>query len=637
MATTKEYRVEGFKGIDQSRSENQLSSAFSPEAWNMDTENGDLAVAKGYVKHHATPVPGTGTIRRMYIWRTPSENRVIVIAGDVVYHLASSGWVAIYTYAETITSVEWDFEEVRIGTTDYLIIANGQTQLVKWSGTGSAVLFGSGAFVYEGVIASVSHNMTKADSATYAEASAVGTYSLTMPGGWAYAANTEIAFSVPSPVVTATSIKIKIGAAEYLADYVPNWESNDVAVVKLTSPTTCEISSTVYGINSVTLATAISADWKQRALDVGIQLDGVTYALDAIDTARTVLTLAEPTATELAASDTAKVRGGVSEEDVGYTEIHFSRLFSAGDKDHPSRLYWSQPPGDTRTIEDWSMDDVSDVVSGGFVDVGNTSSDPIVGLKSLSTQLIIFKETSIYRLLGDRPNNFRISHVNLDVEKMSNAGCVLYGDIPYWLTRSGMYYHNGQTAVLSAAARQIRTLLSGANLDQCKACECRDRLYFTLRLGAGEYDDAIIVYDMTERTYMLRKGFNVIDICARDGTMYLINDNRYVYRWGEGTTYDGAKIDAYWRTPITDLSSKRIKKQFRTLYLRGEGEIAIITLKVGTAEQEIRQQLSEDETEILTVSLKNQAKTFYMGIKNEAGSYFRLTGGIEIVYEASED
>lgn len=634
---TKEYRVEGFKGIDQSRSENVLESGYSPDAQNMDTENGDLAVAKGYVKHIDTAIPGTGRIRRMYTWRTPTSLLFVVVAGNDVYTWSGTAWESIYTYAEEIMSNKWDFEEIRIGTTDYLVIANGQTQLIKWSGSGAATLFGSGSFVYEGTVSAVTYNMVKATAATYAEDGSTGTYTLTMPGGWAYTVNEEIAFIVSAAVANATTVKIKIGVTEYIANYVPSWAANDVAVVKLTSATTCEISLTVYGVISVTLGTAIAEQWKQRSIDVGIQLNGVTGTVSEVDEARTLVTLKEPFVGTVEVGNTAKVRGGVSDIAVNFTAIHFSRFFAAGDDDHPSRLYWSQPPGDTRSIEDWSADDYSDVASGGFMDVGNTNGDPIIGLRPLSTQLLIFKETSLYRLLGDRPSNFRLSQVNLDVETMSNTGCVTYGDIPYWLTRAGMYFHNGQTAVLSAAARQIRTLLANADVSMCKACENRDRLYFTIRRGSGEYDDSIIVFDMTERAYMIRNGFNVIDIASKNGSMYLINDNRYVYRWGEGTTYDGTAINAYWRTPVTDLSQKSITKSFKTLYMRGEGGFVQIEFWAGKSRQDIRGKMPEDISDIIRVDLVNNSKTFYLKISNEAGGYFRLTGGIEITYDPQGD
>ncbi len=55
------------------------------------------------------------------------------------------------------------------------------------------------------------------------------------------------------------------------------------------------------------------------------------------------------------------------------------------------RLYWSAVPGDGRTIEDWLSVDGSEDASGGYVEVGDGSADPIIGLTALSNQLLIWK------------------------------------------------------------------------------------------------------------------------------------------------------------------------------------------------------------------------------------------------------
>lgn len=804
------FRIQEFRGIDQSVSQNVLSQSFSPDACNMETENGDLAVAKGYVKHLPVAIPGTGRIWRMYLWHKGGDDLFLIAAGNNLYRFvpaeggAPASWSIIYTYSETITSKTWDFEQTRIGEADYLIIANGQSQLVKWDGGASAETFGSGEKVYESTIASVGYNLTKATAVTYDEKT--GIYTLTMPDGWTYAQGCRVAFMVTeAPIVatsvriqvgeglytisemptwkvgnivgltltgattatqvviskaasavysesgavgtytvvmevtspawayaanceiafvvsaikssdTITSIKVVIGSSTYTLSAVPDWKVNDIAVVKLTSTTagaaqtvacpssavyadkngtyhltmptgwnyeenceiaftapstigsvgcilaeignstrklnyipgwiggdtavmkltgesTAEVSLTEYGVKTVVLTDAIGADWKQRALNVGVRLKDVTREVSEISEDRLTLTLKEPCTDELAVGDTAIVRGGVSDIHVNYVEMHFSRLFSAGDAEHPSRLYWSQPPGDIRTIEDWSMDDDASTAGGGHVEVGNTSGDGITGLCSLSNQLLIFKESSIYRLLGSSPDDFRVVQVNLKTERMHNTGLVKYGDVPFWLTRSGLYYHDGSNGKLSSSARKIRYILQGADLSTCKAVENRDRLYFTCNRGGSDYDDSIVVYNMVEQTYMLRDGFHVIDICSYNGTMYMVNENRYVYRFGEGSTYDGAAIDAYWVTPKTDMDLKGVEKQVRWIYLRGEGTFIIIKVRVGISEQSKRHIIPKDEEAVLEISLLNSGRTIQLRIENEAGSYFRLTGGVEIIFD----
>ncbi len=178
-----EYTIEDFRGIAQDVTENKLPPGYTADCANMDTENGDLMVGRGYVKHIETKVPGSGEIHRMYHWHTLNRNLFIVAAGDGIYAWDGEEWDLIYTYQNTITATKWDFVECRLGMDDYLLIANGQDQIVKWNGSGAAEAFGTGEFIYESTVDSVSYNATKAESATYAEASGEGTYTLTMPSG----------------------------------------------------------------------------------------------------------------------------------------------------------------------------------------------------------------------------------------------------------------------------------------------------------------------------------------------------------------------------------------------------------------------------------------------------------------------
>ena len=481
--SVKGYYIKDFGGIDQSRDPGRISEENSPDACNMDTTDGNLAVGKGFVKHMTEPVPGAGPIRRLYIWRGLVSYRYVVVAGNTVYGYndfdKTPAWRAIYTYEEIendpFYGTRWDFLETKIGDVDYLIIANGERQLIKWDGESEkAELFGSA----------------------------------------------EKASNLP----------------------------------------------------------------------------------------------------------------------VNYLAMHYSRLFSAGDPEHPSRLYWSCPPGtnsadNVRTIEDWSRDDASENTSGGHVEVGNTSNEPITGICALSNQLIIFKRNSIYRLLGDRPSNYRIYQVYAETEEMSDESITLYGDIPFWLTKNGLYYFDGQTAQRMVNAQNVREILKAAKIQFAKGAKNDDKLFFTIRQNDADTENAMIIYDVPNRTYMLRNGFTVADIFATGGTLYLINEKRYIYRWGEGDTYDGDLIEAYWNTPLTDLDSKFTIKTIRELYFRGEGDIILIDAKVGKNIKEYRYLMPEEIEDVQEVPLKNEGRVFSFKFHNEQGSRFVIKGGVQLRYE----
>ena len=148
------YRVEDFKGIDQSRTENKLNEGYSPDACNMDTKDGNLAVGYGFSKYIADPIPDSGDIKRMHLWHTYGKDVFVVVAGNGIY-AHDGAWKKVYTY-DSVESDDWDIVEARIGNTDYLIFANGQTQLVKWDGVNNAELFGTGEWIYESTVQSVS-------------------------------------------------------------------------------------------------------------------------------------------------------------------------------------------------------------------------------------------------------------------------------------------------------------------------------------------------------------------------------------------------------------------------------------------------------------------------------------------------
>ncbi len=481
-----EYRIPAFLGVDQSTQEGALDPGSSPDACNMDTEDGSLAVARGFVKHIDVALDTTKPIRKLLLWKGLTAERFVAIAGNEVYALnpdaETLAWELKFTYPETVGARRIDSCEAMIGSEDYLLIACGEHQILKWNITGDMTVFGS---------------------------------------------------------------------------------------------TT-----------------------------------------------------------------------GQSDKQVNFLAMHYGRLFAAGDPDKPSLLYYSQTPGDSRTIENWAADEASPSTSGGSLEVGETSGDPITGLCSLSNQLLIFKRNSIYRLLGDRPGNFRVQRVHAEVERAQHTSLTRYGDAPYWMTGGGLYYFDGQTAIKSRTARRIRRLLEGASFTNCRAAKKGDKLYFTAyeeardASGAGaarDRDNALIEYDIVRQTYMVRRGFEISDLCARDGVLYFMNDQRVIYRFDEGADYDGAPIEAYWRTPLTDLNSKPGIKCLQEMYLRGAAEdagaVLLLDARIGRNLHSYRCLMPEREEDVLEIPLKNEGRTFSLRFSNEAGSRFCIRGGIQMTFE----
>lgn len=321
---------------------------------------------------------------------------------------------------------------------------------------------------------------------------------------------------------------------------------------------------------------------------------------------------------------------GCSDVPVGFIAMYRSRLFAAGDPDNPNRLYYSKLPGSGRTIEDWGADEASPSVEGGHIEIGTTSGDPITSIAAMSNQLLIFKKSSIYRLIGDRPGNYSVELIASSTTPVFDAASTVYRDLIYYVTDGGLHCFNGVDASIMPDARRISGIMKDADTTDTRVAVAGDRLFFTIGRGAGA---RLIEYDLTLRRYMQYGGFEAHDIITEDGALIIANSTRYLEKWGEGNDFDGVPVEAYWTTPLTDLGDKGAIKTLRELYLRGEAYncgVAGIEVFTGPHSEEHLVLLRGEGREVSEIPLRNEGRTLKLRISNVNGGRFRILGGVEL-------
>lgn len=393
-----------------------------------------------------------------------------------------------------------------------------------------------------------------------------------------------------------------------------------------------------YDANSltVTLGSDMSDEAKRRALAYGVTIADVYYDVYEIvsgvsnELVLTAALLHTPTA-----GDSVTIRGGGSKAHVAFAELYANRLFTAGDPSATFRLYWSAVPGDGRTIEDWLSVDGSEDASGGYVEVGDGSADPIIGLTALSNQLIIWKRYSVWRLFGDRPSTFTLERVDSESDLMSNAGVITKYDAPYLLMPNGIYTYNGVSVVpVDNGVQQLRKFFEmNPDVSNSRCAFWNNRFYFSCKLHAGEstYDDTVIVFDVARNSYMLRDGFQVADISSVGSDIFMINGERYVYRFEYGDTYDDQPIQAYWQTQPMDFGKKMNKHQVMAMYMQLMGD----GLKLTTYGDYMNDEKNVVSTELhagYTVARMrtDQSYVFAFRFENIEGGAFQVLGGVNI-------
>ena len=63
------YKINRFFGIDQSVEENYLANGYTADACNMNTDDGNLSVAKGFTRKLVNALPGDEDIHRCVVFR----------------------------------------------------------------------------------------------------------------------------------------------------------------------------------------------------------------------------------------------------------------------------------------------------------------------------------------------------------------------------------------------------------------------------------------------------------------------------------------------------------------------------------------------------------------------------------------
>lgn len=585
-------RISEFFGIQQQKDGTLLPMGSARNAVNMETCDGCLTVAEAFrtiVKQPATE-PGESWRALFAFERSTGDDLLIACSSRKIVFCTTNynnavSWQELISarttpqYAPADRDTAFDAQLARVGSTDYILIATGGTQIIK------------------------------------------------------------------API-------------DELVAGNPSWEwfGSDVyylsTPITITNIDTTDITKAVITVSGDILSAATHPVERLRALVFGVYImDGseVKYLLypsltDGISDDGTEITL-NLTGLTVTTSNKIQLRGSVSNKSVSSLELYHDRLWSAGDPEHISRLYWSCAAGEGRTIEDWTSDAYSEDASGGHVDVGTADGDKIVALKSTTDCLLIFKVNSIWRLYGTRPSNYTLERVTDEVGAYDDAEIITRYGTPFWLTKNGIFYCDGTNAMSTDNdIDYLHDLFWEVNGTARRSACCVPalrKLFFNVRSDTiGQF---ILTRDLVTGAYLAFNGAEIIDIAtASDEALFLTSQGAVIAR-GENTVRltpygetDG--LPAKWISQRMDMSGLCVKKQLSALWFRATGGQMRVTVRTNVGSNTFEIVPDEMLTDVVRLPLAvSEARTLQIEIENVDGSRFRIEGGIYIVYAEKFD
>ena len=326
----------------------------------------------------------------------------------------------------------------------------------------------------------------------------------------------------------------------------------------------------------------------------------------------------------------------------GVISRYAERIWGGAILDDPDMLVYSAP------FDPFNWEQNSEFPEDGAGDVSQPSwdGDSFTALVAFGSQLIAMKRNRVWRILGTDPGQY--------VFKEQYGGGALFWDtvVPVgerilMLGRGGLWQYDGLTVqpyyqqfAKTVFERMNQNALSGA----C-ACMYKDRYYCALPLDGSPHNNAVLVLNMTEKTWLLRDGITVKDFLPTDDALYFTSatDPGRVYRWGEDARANGA-APCRWVSPWLTGGRKDARCGGWTWYfsVRADSPVELV-LTVRTEKKAKAKRYKADATapgdvpKQKRLHIGGSGRRFRFEIESAGGAAFELDGGLQINVERDED
>lgn len=332
----------------------------------------------------------------------------------------------------------------------------------------------------------------------------------------------------------------------------------------------------------------------------------------------------------------------------GVIERYAERIWGGAITDEPDMLVYSAPYDPTN----WEAN--ADIPEDGAGDVLQPSwdGDAFTALKSFGSQLIAFKRTRVWRVYGTDPGEYAFKEQYGGGIPYASTIAVDVGKI-YGITDQGPVYYDG-TSVNKFYQEYLVEIFKRANkaaMSQCCACLWRGKYYVALPVDGSTVNNAVLVYDSTEGTWLFRNDLCVESFLPGETQLYFTSSTTpgQVWLWRENSWETGTVTSAplKWVTPWNDLNARSLTKGPFDLYILCEVKDKPVTLWFSIQTEKktmrkkyvcfpVRDERSQHRQE--KIHFPGYCRRFRLIIESEEGQgCWRLIGGIMAELEVDSD
>lgn len=318
-----------------------------------------------------------------------------------------------------------------------------------------------------------------------------------------------------------------------------------------------------------------------------------------------------------------------------FMELHYDRLWISGNKSNPDRLYFSTAGVNGADIEDWTtpIEEAEANQHGGFIDVRSYDGSKIIGMKVIFNSIVVFKETSAYKIFGSHPSNYELVQLFSSNGAIADKSICVGNNGAFFLNSDGIYFYDGTNTTLISQA--INKLIGKMNIDYASksvGAYYNNKYYLSIPISGSTSNNILIEYNTETKSFMYYSAYDIHSMLLYEKNLLLgIGSTIKIFNKREGI---GKSM--IWESPRFDFGAKNTRKNSNYIYFRGSGNGSVkFTLISDKKTKEIIVPLDSEER-IYKKKFKNKGRWFKLKIENVENSIINISS-VDIITEVDED
>ena len=313
---------------------------------------------------------------------------------------------------------------------------------------------------------------------------------------------------------------------------------------------------------------------------------------------------------------------------------HYERIWGTGVEDKPDVLAYSAPYDPF----DWAQNSEIPEDGGGEILQPSWDGDRFVAFRTFGSQLLAFKRSKIWRILGMHPGEYVMKEQYGGGAIIENT-IVVNNDFVLMLGYNGLMLFDGTIATdfYQSWIKDIMARVTPGTINYARAAMRGGNIYcLSLALDGSTDNNALLEYDIRNKSFNLRYGVFAESFVNIENKLY------YTSSIAPGAVLvlgDGPILPVKWVTGWQDMGAKNIVKSGFVVYFAMENT-AEVPVEI-TIETEKR-----TKTKTYTVPtggkmkrlrLSNIGRRFRLIFEAPGNVDFMLLGGLQIMMEVDED